>query len=165
MHNKLAQEAKVNFCSNFFIDSLINVIILVGRFGFTTLKMLVKLIVILEKEEKYFAGWIRYQGNVSVTLWNYWVSECPPTNKHALQYVNYLDFQLRIWNFLVNRYQNIQCICLVFNMIDAVELWCQDPNYYNKQWSPCIVALDVFLFVVLFITVNIFFFDQFDIDF
>lgn len=48
MNNKSTQKVKVNFCSNLFINSLINVVILISGFAFFSLEMLIEFIVVLK---------------------------------------------------------------------------------------------------------------------
>jgi hypothetical protein len=52
VNNKSAQKVKVNFCRNLFINSLINIVILISWFTFFSLEMLIEFIVILKQQKE-----------------------------------------------------------------------------------------------------------------
>ena len=49
MDNELAEEIEVNLSSNFLVDALIDIVVLIRRFALSFFKMLVELMSIFEK--------------------------------------------------------------------------------------------------------------------
>jgi hypothetical protein len=56
------------------------------------------------------------------------VLECFNADEHAFEYVDYLYFELWVWDLLVNGDEDVESVSLVLNVADTVELRCEDSN-------------------------------------
>lgn len=81
--DELTEEIEIQFCCNFLVDPLVDVVVLIGWLAFAFLEMLVKLAAVLEQEVEYFAKGIVYFGNIQVATRHDFVVEGLGTYKHA----------------------------------------------------------------------------------
>ena len=132
MDDKCAQEIEVYFCSDFFVNPFVDVVVLVWWFVFLSFEMLVEFVVIFKKQKEYLVRRVNYNWDVHVSFWHILSSKSSGTNEHAFQDVNHLYLQFRIRNFFVNWNENVQSTAFILNVANAVELSCKDSDKHDK---------------------------------
>lgn len=101
--DKLAKEVEVYFCSYLFINTFIDVIILIGRFALTLFEMLVELAAVFKKEMEDFANRVVDLSYTGISLRHLFIFKSFWPHKHTLQDVYDFDLELRIRYLLVYR--------------------------------------------------------------
>lgn len=96
------------------------------------------------------ANWIYDLPDICIALGNIAVFESLGPNKHALQDVDDLNFQLRVRDLLINRKENVQNVRLLLFVVEVVELRSQNPQQNHKQRPTSTVTFYTVFLVVLF---------------
>lgn len=106
-HNELAKEVEIDFGSNLFVDSLVNIIVLIWRLALSFLEVFVEFAAVFEKEMEYFTYWIVYFSNICISFRHWRVGKGVWPHKHAFQNVDNFYLQFRIWNFLIDGQKDV----------------------------------------------------------